>query len=199
MPRAAGEESSLELVLGALLGNACDALEEGAGEVRVTIRAGVPGDLEGDLLSAYPDEPSVEGCLCVEVGDTGSGLSPESMARFFEPYFSTRSGRRGLGLASVLGVVRGLGGAIEVVAPPEGGTQVRVLLPAVASVRQPIASAALAEPLGGTVLVIDDELAVLDVASRLVGSLGCSVLTAQDGEEALACLEQPGVEVRAPS
>jgi signal transduction histidine kinase len=64
------------------------------------------------------------------VTDTGEGISPESAARIFEPFFSTRLTGRGLGLSAALGIVRGHGGAIGIDSVPGQGTRVRVLLPA---------------------------------------------------------------------
>lgn len=200
---AGGDEPSLGVVLGGLLSNAIEALEGGAGDVRVAVRAvpeakatAAPAEV---VLIRHPGERPAGVSLCVEVSDTGPGLSPAVQERLFEPYFSTRPGQRGLGLALALGVVRGLGGAIEVVSPTGGGALFRVLLPAARILRPSVhlAEQPATRPVGGTVLLVEDEQAVRDVTCRLLGSHGCEVVTARDGDEAVARLRERADDVRA--
>jgi CheY-like chemotaxis protein len=139
--------------------------------------------------------------VSLEVADTGPGLCAAAREHLFEPYFSTRPGQRGLGLATVLGIVRGLGGAIEVCSPPGGGTTFRTLLPVAGhgwNSRGTPESARQAQSwrAQGTVLLVDDEEAILDVTGRLLGSLGCQVITARTGEEAVRLYQQHADEVR---
>jgi PAS domain S-box-containing protein len=196
LPLAAGDESTLGELIGALLSNAAEALEGGRGDVRLAVQL-VGQEATGEtVLFRYPTTLPEGLRLCVEVSDTGAGLSAEVLERLFEPYFSTRPDRRGLGLAGALGVVRGLGGAIEVAAQAEGGgTTFRVLLPAARSPSTLVAPPdAAPRAAGRTVLLIEDEQSVRDVTSRLLTSLGCEVLAARDGAEALAGLrERPDV------
>jgi hypothetical protein len=72
---------------------------------------------------------SNDGCVQLEISDTGCGMSPETQTRMFEPFFSTKSAGRGLGLAVVEGIVRSLGGTIELESRPGSGTTMRVSLP----------------------------------------------------------------------
>jgi signal transduction histidine kinase len=68
-------------------------------------------------------------CARLEVVDQGAGMTPDVVARVFEPFFSTRLTGRGLGLPAALGVVRGHGGAMTIDSAPGAGTRVAVLLP----------------------------------------------------------------------
>ena len=94
-------------------------------------------------------------------------MKEEISGRIFEPYFSTKFAGRGLGLASVLGIVRGHWGAINLVTEPCGGTTFRVLLPPATSAARSAPSEARlrnAATQGGTILVVDDEEYVLELA-----------------------------------
>lgn len=107
-----------QLVLN-LCTNARDALEGRAGKIRVALtEAGAEG-------AGGPGA----GWVALEVSDDGCGMSEETQARMFEPYFSTKGGGRGVGLSAVYGVARRAGGAVHVDSSPGQGTRIIVLLP----------------------------------------------------------------------
>jgi CheY-like chemotaxis protein len=117
-------------------------------------------------------------------------MDDETRARVFDPFFTTKAVGRGLGLAAVLGIVRGHRGAIAVSSRSGEGTTVRALFPTIAAefVRpRPAAEASRAQPRlpGGTVLVADDEVIVRSVAKIALEESGFEVLLARDGEQAL--------------
>jgi len=124
----------------------------------------------------------------IEVSDDGRGIAADSLERIFDPFYTTKSHGRGLGLASVLGIVRGHGGAIRVESVPGRGTTFRVLLPR--SIQAPARSApdaaAVSAPRGrGAVLVVDDEPLVLRTTARMLEREGYVVASAESGREAV--------------
>lgn len=120
------------------------------------------------------------------VHDDGPGIASKDAELIFDPYFSTKSSHRGLGLSSAYSVVKRHGGLLKVVQPQEGGATFQVLLPA-----RPDASAPEEVPpsnnyaTGGHVLVMDDEERLRHLFSDFLMTIHCRVVTAANGEEAL--------------
>jgi signal transduction histidine kinase/CheY-like chemotaxis protein len=164
--------------------NARDAMPEG-GELRIAARNVdiTVGDLclgQGDRLGSY---------VHLSVSDTGTGIPQEILDQIFDPFFSTkRTGKgSGLGLSSVLGIVRNHGGFIKVDSKPDSGTTFNINLPAerVASVAVQDKPVPAAVGHGETILVVDDEKSVILVARRCLERNGYRVLTAINGQEAI--------------
>ena len=125
------------------------------------------------------------------VSDTGHGMPPEVVARVFEPFFTTKLDGKGtgLGLAMVFGVVKQSGGHVKIYSEPGAGTPVRIYLPRAlnaASRLMPPSHAPMDLPRGtATVLVVEDEPAVREIAVAILTDLGYRVLEAADGAEGL--------------
>jgi CheY-like chemotaxis protein len=124
------------------------------------------------------------------VSDTGTGIPPQILDKIFDPFFTTKGigTGTGLGLSTVLGIVKGHGGAITADSTPHG-TTFRVLLPAASAPLDDIGANPAVELLPGngeTILVVDDEEAIRSVASLLLVSQGYKVLLAEDGPSALS-------------
>ncbi len=128
LPPLMAHSGHLQQMLINLVANAADALETKAGQI--TIATGLL-DADARLLrETYLGDQLSEGeYVYLEVTDDGVGMHPDVRAKMFDPFFSTNVPKRGLGLAAVLGIVRGHGGGIHVTSAPGKGTRIRVLFP----------------------------------------------------------------------
>ncbi len=160
----------------------------------ITIATGSMQLDESGLQSLHNGEALQAGrYVFVEVTDEGRGIETRDIARLFEPFFTTKFTGRGLGMAVVFGIVKGHQGAIEVDSTPGSGSRVRVYLPACdASPEQPgdDASTSSAQTGEGFILVVDDETAVREIIARMLTTAGHTVISAADGNEALALFRQ---------
>ncbi len=165
--------------------NARDAMPHGG---RLTLET---ANIELDVAYARKHVEARPGPhIMLALSDTGIGMDPKTQARIFEPFFTTKGPRKGtgLGLAMVYGIVKQSGGNIWVYSEPGQGTTFKIYLP---RIEEPIESAqgrsALAPSLRGieTVLLVEDEDAVRDLARDILQARGYTVLEARHGAEAL--------------
>jgi len=186
------DPSQIELVLLNLAINARDAMSAGGSLTIETHNLIHRGGGDADLKSGD--------YVVLSVADTGSGMSDEVRGRAFEPFFTTKEVGKGsgLGLSMVYGVVRQSGGGVEIDSIVGTGTTIRVFLPRAEA--QP--ETAPPEPVapdknelsGVRLLLVDDDPAVREVTGLMLRELGCTVIEAGSGSEALMLLEQ-GVEI----
>ena len=124
----------------------------------------------------------------LSVTDTGTGMEDETMERIFDPFFTTKEMGRGtgLGLASAYGIIKGHGGYVDVVSKKGQGSTFNIYLP-VSEIKFKKAIEAAEQFIRGTgtVLVVDDEDEVLEIAKELLEAMGYRVLKAKDGKEAV--------------
>ena len=183
-------EAQINQILINLIINARDAIE-GEGSIEVGIDGVVSVD---DVTGADSGELAVGRYLCLQVVDSGTGMSSETRKRIFEPYFSTkqRSGT-GLGLSTVCEIVRELGGAIEVRSKEGAGSTFRIYLPLYESEGNDTGASIgipnLKRGSGQHILVIDDEDAVRNVLSLSLKHLGYTVDVAGSGADGIAKIE----------
>ncbi len=132
--------------------------------------------------------------VSVGVQDRGRGIDPDVIDRIFEPFFTTKQMGRGtgLGLASAFGIVKNHKGIIDVQSRPGQGSTFTFYLPAASRERLPVPppEPGVALSGSGTVLVVDDEAVVLDVATTILKTLGYQVITAANGHQAIAAFER---------
>jgi PAS domain S-box-containing protein len=188
LPRIEADAAQMSQVIMNLITNASEAIGDGGGTC--SLRTGVmevdAGYLDGARVGA--DAPAGR-YVYIEVSDSGCGMDEETAARIFEPFFTTKFTGRGLGLAAVLGIVRGHHGAIKVESAPGRGTTIRVLFPVTGQSARTRTSLQQLPPAGSgarIVLVVDDEEEVRSVAKEILERDGFRVLLAEDGREAQA-------------
>ncbi|MCA9979455.1 MAG: PAS domain S-box protein [Anaerolineales bacterium] len=130
--------------------------------------------------------------VCLQVSDNGAGMSAQTLNKIFDPFFTTKPTGRGLGLAAVLGIVRGHKGGLSVSSTAGEGTQFEVLLPVPTQTDLPTAVVEnnTNAPLPQTVLIIDDEPDVREAAADILQTAGVRVLLAHSGQDGLALYAQ---------
>jgi two-component system cell cycle sensor histidine kinase/response regulator CckA len=139
--------------------------------------------------------------VVLRVTDTGTGMTPQVLARLFEPFFTTKEAGKGtgLGLVTVHGIAARSGGSVEVSSEIGVGTLFQVYFPqsdAVELVAAPMPAAVLGAPAHTTVLVVEDEEGLRELARRLLQRQGCTVLVAASGAEALRLFEtHPSIDL----
>ena len=197
LPPIVVDVAQIRQVISNLISNASDALGDEAGEI--ALRTGVRKVDQAFLRSTYlPAGELPEGeYVYLEVSDTGVGMSEETRARVFEPFFSTKFTGRGLGLAATLGIMRGHHGTIKVESAPGQGAIFQILFPID---RQIAATAKSLPPHGdwrgsGTILIVEDEKVVRSFVSMILQRAGFQVLVAGDGIEGVDVFAEHAGEI----
>lgn len=191
LPRTEGDPTQLRQIVMNLLTNASEAIGDRPGTI--TLRTSTMFAGRDYLAGTYMDDDlDAQEYVYLEVEDSGCGMDAETRAKIFDPFFTTKFTGRGLGLAAVLGIVRGHHGAISVDSRPAKGSKIRVLFPALSEGAHEVEEedeAPATGPLGfegsGTVLVVDDEALVRGVARMSLEAAGYAVMCAEDGAEAI--------------
>jgi signal transduction histidine kinase/CheY-like chemotaxis protein len=177
-----------------LVTNAAEAIGGRPGRVEVSTRLRRMGRAELAACRVGADRPAGE-YVRLAVRDDGPGMAAEVAARVFDPFFTTKFTGRGLGLAAVLGVAQGHGGAVSVETAPGRGTTFRLYLPAAAAEVPTRPGTDTQAPLpswGGEVLLADDEDEVQAVVGAMLEGLGFRVDAVADGREAVARVRAGG-------
>ena len=196
LPAVAADASQMHQVIMNLVLNAAEAIGEGGGLIR--LRTGTAQLEAADLLTLVMGHESRPGTFVfLEVEDSGCGMDEVTLARIFEPFFTTKFTGRGLGLAALVGIVKGHRGALSVTSAEGQGTTFRVYFPAVTQAAQPALFAPIpADPEGrGVVLVVDDEEIVRSVARQALEARGYEVEEAPDGLDAVRIVAERGARL----
>jgi len=190
IPSIKADASQIRQVVMNLIINGAEAIGETHGEVRVSLAKTEikTGSSEKDYLGKIIPA-GWYGCL--EVTDNGCGMSDETYNRIFEPFYTTKFTGRGLGLSAVLGIITAQGGALQLVSQLGKGTTFKVYLPLQISdvgakeIQKPVVNQQELWSGSGTILLVEDEEQILQVAKAMLMELGFRVIEARNGKQAI--------------
>jgi CheY-like chemotaxis protein len=192
------DPGQIEQVLMNLAANARDAMPSGGTLTLETSNVNLNRSNCGPDLHVPPGA-----YVCLTVSDTGIGMDARTRARIFEPFFTTKPAGRGtgLGLATVYGIIQQSGGYLSVKSEPGAGAAFRIYLPRVNEPVEHLTQVTMppAPPHGGhqTILVVDDDCQVRQLAKKVLTTSGFNVLEAEGREQAerLAALHHGAIDV----
>ena len=203
LPPVLADEAQIRQLVMNLVINAAEALADESGIITIRTTSGrrTAQDLSQSVFSPQLDEGDY---VSLSVADTGSGMSEETVARIFDPFFSTKFTGRGLGLAAVVGIVRAHKGALRVESRVGAGSTFELMLPArEGSLPPPPEALSLATDAAlaawrttGTALVIDDEQGVRELVRSVLERAGMTVLVADNGESGVREFQKVAGHVR---
>jgi len=183
-PHIKGDVSQIQQVIMNLIINAGEAMVPNPGQI--TLRTNRIELKENNTdYSKYSVTPLAAGSYALlQVSDTGSGISQETLTRIFDPFFTTKFTGRGLGLAAVLGIIKGHKGGLRIKSEVGKGTMFEILLPLVVTSAKTNAAekneSAVVNGKERTILVIDDESSVIELLEDLLSALHFKVIGASD-------------------
>jgi CheY-like chemotaxis protein len=189
------DPSQIEQVILNLIVNARDAMPEGG---KLLIET---GSVELDSTFA-PDQAVVPGTyVMLSVSDTGVGMSADTLAHIFEPFYTTKETNRGtgLGLSTVYGIVKQSGGHVSVYSEPGQGTTFKVYLPQVGDALHPAPTTEAPDSTSSkgheSILLVEDEPAVRELTRMVLSDRGYSVIEAQNAEDAVRLTRKHGAKI----
>ncbi len=201
LPAIEADPAQIRRIVINLINNAAEAIGDGGGVIQPFHRNDC-GRRPGPYLSGtyFDDHLPAGRYVYLEIWDTGCGMTPETQSKIFEPFFTTKFTGRGLGLAAVVGIVRAHRGALKVSSHPGLGSTFRLLFPGAEKKEEIRAVEPARVPSQGilaTILVVDDEAGMRNLARAILEASGFKVLTARDGDDAIRIFERHSEEVAA--
>ncbi len=197
LPPIKADISQISQIVMNLITNASEAIGEQSGIIRLD--TGVTKFDGSRMPEEYVTHETLKGTYAfILVSDTGCGMSKETIASMFDPFFTTKFFGRGLGLAAVIGIVRGHKGAIRVSSEPGKGSTIMIAFPACTDSSDSATEDSRNHNgliCKGTILLVDDDETVLSVGGEMLETLGFSVLPAAGGQEALDLLTEKGEQI----
>ena len=204
IPTFDGDVTQVRQIIMNLILNAADSIGDEAGVV--SLSTGViycdRAYLDDACKLMGAEKQQAEGIyIYLEVGDTGGGIDADIVEKIFDPFFTTKFTGRGLGLSSVMGIVRGHSGVISVSSEAGNGTTFRVLFPANESIDRQFPNQAIRASEeqdwqgSGTILIVDDEETIRAVGRKMVERLGFEALAAADGFQAVEIYKARAEEI----
>jgi signal transduction histidine kinase len=195
LPDVQGDKSRLQQACRNVWNNAIEAMPQGGKLTCQTSTQWIQPRLDGRQNGGNPSR-----FVRVRVTDTGEGMSAETLATMFAPFFTTKSGKcRGLGATAVYEIVRDLNGFIEVSSDPGSGTCIDLYFSALedTSLPAPVQNDPPSREISRRLLVVDDDDMVRMATQRMLTHLGYESISASGGEEALAIYRQSAADIGA--
>lgn len=190
LPAVEADSAQLQQVLVNLVANAADAIGEAEGRITIATRRRFVD--ASDIATRFVGQNIAPGDhVALEVSDTGCGMTQEVREKIFEPFYTTKTKGRGLGLAAMQGILRGHRAGLLLQSEEGKGTTFQIFFPAAKSAVEAAAQEREAKALkpGGTVLLAEDEPDVRASATAILGLLGFEVVAVADGREAVTAFE----------
>ncbi len=198
-PTIISNAHNIQQILANMITNASEAIGSEEGAIRLTVNTVSAGEIS--KLHRFPInwKPLNDSYACLEVSDAGSGISNEDIDKLFDPFYSTKFTGRGLGLTVVFGILRANKGVLTVESEVGRGSIFRIYFPLTADKFQnvPIEKAKVPEIKGsGTLLIVEDDDHIRDLAKSMLTYIGYKVLVARDGVEAVDVFQQHRDEIQ---
>jgi CheY-like chemotaxis protein len=199
IPTFNGDVSQLRQVVMNLIINAAEAIDDAQGEILVSLA-------KKEISSGHPERDHLGQAIppgwyaCLEVTDTGCGMDDTTRRRIFEPFYTTKFTGRGLGMSAVLGIISTHKGALQFSSQPGHGTTFKMYLPL--QIRGTVVDdnpgpSVPAVPWrgSGTILLVEDEEQIRNIARMMLNIFGFTVLEAANGKEALELYLQHAADI----
>jgi CheY-like chemotaxis protein len=197
LPSVEVDATQIRQIIMNLVINASEAIGEKSGVIAVT--TGCMDCNKDYLKDVWLADNLYQGLyVYLEIADTGCGMDEHTRAKIFDPFFTTKFTGRGLGMAAVLGIVRGHKGAIRVYSELGKGTSFKILLPASDRPVSIFNHNKVEDNWkgSGTVLLVDDEETVRGIGKEMLQEFGFTTITANDGREAVEIFKTtPGISL----
>lgn len=202
LPPILADQGQMQQVVMNLLLNSVQAIGDRPGQVVINTRSyNLTDEVEPSIWQYGGHVPEPGHYVLLETKDSGEGMPPETLNRIFEPFFTTKATGHGLGLATVLGIVRAHQGSIQVESQPGTGTSFRLFFPAIEhpphqlKVKQVESSPQPTLLHTGFILIIDDEEPVVTTLTDILATGGFRVLTAFNGLAGLQIFQERFAEI----
>jgi PAS domain S-box-containing protein len=197
LPLIEADTGQMQQVVMNLVINGAEAMGDNVGLVVCTTGAQMVDEAYMRTLGIETTDLKPGKYVTLEVHDSGCGMDEATIARIFDPFFTTKFTGRGLGLAAVLGIVRGHKGSLKVYSSPGKGSTFKLLFPALAGAGLPVDFESAHRELSGsgTVLIVDDEETVRSTARNMLQRYGYRTIEAKDGREAVEIFQKMADEI----
>jgi CheY-like chemotaxis protein len=202
VPEIHGDSGQIQQIIMNLIINAVEAIGDKNGTIKVALTR-ILVEVDRAEWDAFGTTIQAGGYICLEVTDSGCGMDEETQKRIFEPFYTTKVTGRGLGMSAIHGIIKAHKGTLHLDSTPGVGTSFKVCFPvpvapdaAETDAAETDESASLAaENASGAILLVEDEELLRTMAAELLEALGFTVMTAENGREALRIFRERGGEI----